>query len=153
MKQLTISLIVLLFCNILAAQNDPDELPKGPIVVPKIVLDSFQLSYSGIVNAKWEYGDGFYEVVFTKNGLEMVVDYDIYGKCEQTETEIKLSELPNAVTSYLNKKYKDFIITGASKTVTKSNILTFVVQVGKKGKILDITFNSEGKFLKEEEAD
>jgi hypothetical protein len=153
MKQLSISLIVFLFCNIIAAQNDPDELPKGPIVVPKIVLDSFQLSYPGIVNAKWEYGDGFYEVVFTKNGLELVVDYDIYGKCEQTETEIKLSELPKAVPSYLNKKYKDFIIIGASKTITKSNILTFTIQVGKKGNILDITFSSEGKFLKEEEAD
>ena len=153
MKQLSISLIAILFCCIAAAQNDLDELPKGPIVVPKIVLDSFQLSFPGTVNAKWEYGDGFYEVVFTKNGLEMVVDYDVYGKCEQTETEIKLSELPVPVQPYINKKYKDFIIIGASKTVTKSNILTFVVQIGKKGKIFDITFSSEGKFLKEEEAD
>jgi hypothetical protein len=153
MKQLFIFLFVLLFCNIVAAQNDPDELPKGPVVVPKIVLDSFQQSYPGVVNAKWEYGDGFYEVVFTKNDLEIVVDYDIYGKCEQIETEIKLNELPKTVPDYLNRKYKDFILTGASKTVTKSNILTFVVQIGKKGKILDITFSSEGKFLKEEEAD
>jgi hypothetical protein len=150
MKQFSISLIVFALCNIIAAQNDPDELPKGPVVVPKIVLDSFHLAYPGVVNATWEYGDGFYEVVFTKNDIEMVVDYDVYGKCEQTETEIKLSELPASVLPYINKKYKDFIIIGASKTVTKSNDLTFVVQVGKKGKILDVTFRSEGKLLKEE---
>ena len=153
MKQLAISLIVFLLCNIVAAQNDPDELPKGPIVVPKIVLDSFQLSFPGTVNAKWEFGDGFYEVVFTKNGLEMVVDYDVYGKCEQTETEIKISELPKKVPEYISKNYKGFTIVGASRTITKNNVITFVTEIGKKGKLLDITFSSDGKFLLEEEAD
>ena len=153
MKQFKIILIFFLFSYAVSAQNDEVDLPKGPAVVTKLVLDAFQKDYPGITNAKWEYGDGFYEVIFTNNGIGMTVDYDIYGQCEETETEIKISELPQLVLDYLAKNYKSFTITGASKLVTKNYDVAYVAEIGKKGKFWDITFSSEGKFLQEEEAD
>jgi hypothetical protein len=142
-----------MFSHCVLAQDEQDELPKGPIIVTQVVLDSFHKAYPGIVNAKWDYGEGDYEVIFTKDGLEMTVDYNIYGQCEETETEIKISEMPQSALDYLNKNYSSFLITGASKIVTENFDVAYVAEIGKKGKFWDITFTSDGKFLKEEEAD
>jgi hypothetical protein len=153
MNYLRIILIVFLFSNAVLAQKDEDEKLQGPIAVTKVVLDAFHKDYPGVTNAKWEYGEGDYEVVFTINGIGMTVDYDVYGQCEETETEIKINELPQTVHDYLGKNYSSFSITGASKIVTKNYEVTYVAEIGKKGKFWDITFSSEGKFMQEEEAD
>lgn len=153
MKRLKIILISILFCQVVSAQNDKDEQPKGHIVVTKIVMDAFQKAYPEITNATWNYGDGDYEVVFTKNGVDMTVDYNVYGQCEETETEVKIDELPQTAIYYLSKNYSSFILSSASKIVTENYDVAYVVEIGKKGKFWDITFTSDGKFLKEEDAD
>ena len=151
-SQLIIPLVFFFLSNVVIAQDD-DEKPKGPIVVPKLVLDSFQTAYPGITKATWEYGQGDYEVVFAKDGVDMVVDYNVYGHCEEIETEIKINELPQPALDYIHKNYSSFKLAGASKIVTDNFDQAYVAQIGKEGKFWDITFDKKGKFLKEEEAD
>ena len=159
MKPLKILMFFLLLCQFAIAQTDKDEQndkaekPKGPVVVTKIVLDSFHKAYPGIVKATWEYGDGFYEVVFKKDSVDMTVDYDVYGNWQEIETEIKIEQLPQAARDYIVKNYGSFTLTSASKIETDNYDLAYVAQIGKHGKFWDITFDAKGKFLKEEEAD
>ncbi|MEI6748582.1 MAG: hypothetical protein WCM93_05410 [Bacteroidota bacterium] len=153
MKYFNFLLFILLLNLTVKAQKDEDEMAKGPIVVTKVVLEAFLKSYPGITNATWNYGDGDYEVFFTMNGVDMTVDYNIYGQCEETETEIKTGELPQIAIDYLCKNYSSFVLTSASKIVTANYDVAYVAQIGKKGKFWDITFASDGKFLKEEESD
>ena len=157
MKKLKILILLILLCNLANAQEDKDEKDevkvKGPIVVTQIVLDSFHKTYQGILNATWEYGDGFYEVVFTKDSVEMTVDYDVYGRCQETETEIGISELPQVVRDYISKNYSSFKLTSASKIVTANYDIAYITQIGKEGKFWDVTFDEKGKFMLLEEAD
>ena len=152
MKWINLLVLILAFGNFAFAQTEEDEIPKGPIEVSKVVMDSFQKNYPGISNTEWDFGDGEYEVVFSKNGTDMTVDYDVYGHCTETETEIKISELPSVAVEYIQKSYGGFKLTSASRLVTDNYDVAFVVQIGKEGKFWDVTFDRNGKFLKEEEA-
>ncbi len=134
-------------------KDDKDAQPKGPVVVTQIVLDSFHKAYSGITHADWDYGDGFYEVVFKKDSVDITVDYDVSGNWEEIETEINTLELPKSVWDYLAKNYGSFTLTGASKIITKNFDQAYIARIGKQGKSWDATFDVNGKFLKLEEAD
>ena len=157
MKKLKILILLILLCNAVIAQDDKDGKDevkaKVPIVVTQIVLDSFNKAYPGTLNATWEYGDGFYEVVFTKDSVEMTVDYDVYGRCQETETEIRINELPQALRDYISKNFSNFKLTSASEIVTANYDIAYVAQIGKEGKFWDVTFDVKGKFLLLEEAD
>lgn len=115
MKHVNFLLLALLLTLSVKAQKDEDEIAKWPIVVTKVVLDAFLKAYPGITNATWNYGDGDYEVLFTMNGVDMTIDYNIYGQCEEIETEIKTCELPQIAIDYLRKNYSSFVLTSALK--------------------------------------
>lgn len=154
MKQLKILMLLCLFCDVVSAQNDDQEVElKGPVEVAPVVLDSFKKAYPEVTNTTWEYGDGFFEVVFSNKGMDMTVDYDVYGRVQETETEISAAELPQEARDYIAKNYSAFKLISASKLVSSNYDLNYVAQIGKAGKFWDITFDRNGKFMKEEIAD
>ena len=146
-----LSLSILFSYNVFAQKND--DIPKAPIEVPKIIMDSFQHLYPGIVKAVWNFGAGDYEVEFIKDSIDMTINFDVYGNLTETETEIKTSELPASAADYIKKSYGGFIIVHASKLVSANYDIAYVLQIGKEGKFWDISFDKNGKFLREEEAD
>ena len=155
MNKLKIIFLFLLPCLHSFAQKDEEDEIKlsGPVIVSPVVLDSFKVTYPNVTNATWDYGDGFYEVVFSNNGVDMTVDYDVLGHCQETETEISVDELPLQAKDYILKNYSSFKLTSASKLVTDHFDVAYVAQIGKQATFWDITFDEKGKFLKEEEAD
>ncbi|MBA3647084.1 MAG: hypothetical protein H0W62_00800 [Chitinophagales bacterium] len=154
MNTLKIFVLILLLPIVAWSQSEDNEVElKGPVAVAPVVLDSFQKAYPGMKNPVWDYGDGFFEVVFNKNGVDMTVDYDVYGRVQETESEIGIESLPQQARDYIFKNYSAFKLTSASKIVSANYDLNYVAQIGKEGKFWDITFDRNGKFMKEEIAD
>ena len=112
--------------------------------VPAVVKEAFQKQFKQTKEVKWEKEDGKFEVNFEQNNNEMSAVFTASGMLEETEIEIKKSELPSAVTSYISQNYKGAKIKEAAK-ITKSNgDVNYEAEV--KGN--DLIFDTNGNFIK-----
>jgi Skp family chaperone for outer membrane proteins len=113
--------------------------------VPQAVKASQEKKFPGI-KVKWEKEGKDFEGAFTKDGKKMSALFDAKGTWKETETDIKVSELPKAVTDYMTKTAKAKSIKEAA-IVNKADGST-VYEAEANGK--DYVFDSTGKFLKAE---
>ncbi len=100
----------------------------------------------GHCSKKWDKEDGNYEANFSKDGKTMSATFTAAGVLKETETDIKVSELPVGVENYIKSNYKDATIKEAA-IIVRGNDTMYEAEV--KGK--DLLFDKNGKFLKEEE--
>ena len=114
--------------------------------IPTEVKTAFGKSFPGISVKKWEKEHGNYEANFSKDGKSMSATFTAAGVLEETETDIKVSELPADAESYIKTHYKGDTIKEAA-IVEKGGKKMYEAEV--KGK--DILFDESGKFLKEQE--
>ncbi len=114
---------------------------------PATVKEAFAKNFPGITVKKWDKEDGKYEANFTQNGKTMSATFDANGTLEETETDIKVAELPSAVTNYIKTKYNGANIKEAAIITNAKGEKMYEAEV--KGK--DLLFDMQGKFLKEEE--
>jgi hypothetical protein len=113
--------------------------------VPAPVKEAFAKSFPNTTVKKWDKEDGNYEANFTANGKTMSATFDATGNLKETETGIKVSDLPAPVAEYVKKNYKDAAIKEAS-IVERGKEKMYEAEV--KGK--DLLFDMQGQFLKEE---
>jgi hypothetical protein len=117
--------------------------------VPRIVRDKFNSSYADAKNVKWNKEKSGYESSFKKENVDMSVNFDEKGNIIETETGIKLSELPVEVRESVAKAYSKYKVTETAKIETKG-IITYEVEVrGRKGK-MDLIYDEHGvlKYIK-----
>lgn len=114
--------------------------------IPQTVRDAFSKSFPGNTVKKWDKEDGNYEANFSKDGKTMSATFTAAGVLEETETDIKISELPSVVSDYIKSNYKGATIEEAA-IIVKGDDTMFEAEV--KGK--DLLFDKNGRFLKEEE--
>lgn len=112
--------------------------------VPAAAKAAFAKTYPGAM-AKWEKENGKYEVNFIQGGKTMSVLMDDKGTISETETDIKVSELPAAVVSYVKQHYKGQVIKEGAKITKADGTINYEAEVGGK----DVIFDAVGKFLKE----
>ena len=115
--------------------------------IPQAVTTAFKKSFPGITIKKWDKEDGNYETNFSKDGKTMSATFDAKGNWMETETDIKVSELPASVTDYVKTKYAGAAIKEAAIITNPQAKKIYEAEV--KGK--DLQFDENGKFLKEEE--
>ena len=127
-------LIALLFVISCTAQN-----------IPAAVNQAFTKAFPSTTVKKWDKEDGNYEANFSKDGKTMSATFDANGKWMETETDIKISELPAAVTDYVKANYKSATIKEAAIISNSSSSKIYEAEV--KGK--DLLFDETGKFIKE----
>src|SRR3954465_4145244 len=72
---------------------------------PAAVKEAFAKNFPGVTVKKWDKEDGKYEANFTQNDKTMSATFDANGSLEETETDIKVAELPSSVISYIKTKY------------------------------------------------
>jgi hypothetical protein len=113
--------------------------------VPAPVKQAFETNFPNTTVKKWDKEDGDYEANFNTNGKTMSATFDAAGNLKETETGIKISELPAPVADYVKTNYKDAAIKEAS-VVERGKEKMYEAEV--KGK--DLLFDMQGKFLKEE---
>lgn len=114
---------------------------------PAAVQRAFSKNFPGTTVKKWDKEDGKYEANFTKDGKTMSATFDAAGALEETETDIKVAELPSSVTNYIKTNYKGASIKEAAMITNGKGEKMYEAAV--KGK--DLLFDMQGKFLKEEE--
>ena len=73
--------------------------------IPAEVKTAFEKSFPNTTVKKWDKEDGNFEANFSKDGKTMSATFDAKGKWLETETDIKLTELPASVSSYVKTKY------------------------------------------------
>lgn len=112
--------------------------------VPTVVKNSFAQKFAGAKEVKWEKEDGKFEVNFEQNSHEVSAVFDASGVNEETEMEIKTSELPKQVISYVAKNYKGAKVKEAAKITKANGEVNYEAEV--KGK--DLIFDANGNFLK-----
>ncbi len=65
----------------------------------------------------------------------------------QSKTPVKVADLQKSITDYIAKDYAGYTVKDAYK-VDKNKVITFGVNVEKEGKMVCLSFDNSGKFLK-----
>jgi len=116
--------------------------------VPAAVTSAFKEKFPTTTKTSWEIENtNEYEAGFKLNGEEVSANFDNTGKWLETETEIKVSDLPSAVLDALAKDYAGFKIEEASKIESVKYGNCFEAEVKKGEEAFDVLFTSDGKVL------
>ena len=113
--------------------------------VPAAVKATLTKEYPNVKVKSWEKEKGNFEAEFDFKKTEMSVLIDPTGKLIETETEIKVSELPKNISEYCSTNYKNKKIKEASKIIDSQGIVTYEAEITK----MDVLFDASGKFIKE----
>lgn len=114
-------------------------------VAPESAKAAFAKAYPNATKVKWEKEDGNFEVSFVLNGNELSAIYNAKGVLQESEHEMKVSELPAAVIAYMKEHYKGITVKGAAKITKTDGSINYEAAI--KGK--DVLFDANGKFLRE----
>ena len=109
--------------------------------VPVAVKNAFKKDYPQVKKVKWDDEHGTYEAEFKLGNKDMSVTYSPTGMKEETETSLKVTELPKNVISYVAQK-KYGTIKEAAKIVKADGSVIYEAEV-KKG---DLLFDHNGNF-------
>lgn len=116
--------------------------------VPAVVKEALKKVHPS-ATAKWEWEDKAYEANFKEDGREMSCIITKDGTITETETEMKLSELPKATQDYVAKNYRGKKIAETAKIVAADGTVTYEAVTG--GKELIFAANGNFKEQKREE--
>jgi len=114
--------------------------------VPSAVKDALKKAYPTAKVEKWEKEDANYEAEIKVGKVESSLLYDAAGKLLETEVEISVSELPKAVTEYINKNMPGKKTKEASKITDVNGKVSYEAEVDE----ADYMFDDQGNFLKKE---
>jgi hypothetical protein len=112
---------------------------------PEAAKAAFAKAYPNATKIKWEKENGNYEVSFVDKGNELSAIYNAKGILQESEQEMKVTELPAGITTYMKEHYKGITVKGAAKITRADGSVNYEAAV--KGK--DVLFDANGKFLKE----
>lgn len=117
--------------------------------VTKTIQNAFTKLYPNATELKWsKEEDNEFEASFRNNGLATSVVLNSKGDLLETETEIKLTDLPKGVEEWVIKNRKDYKITEAMKIVNEKGNITYEVEITK-GKVKkDLMFSEQGQLVK-----
>ena len=113
------------------------------IDIPISVTTSFHQTYPSIL-ADWSKDGDNFEAKYKADSLNRTVTYNSSGILIEINTEILEAALPVPVMEYLNENYKDQEVNEISKITNANGIVTYETKI----KVMDLTFDSSGKFVK-----
>ena len=114
--------------------------------VPVPVKEAFKKAYPNAKIEKWEKEGPNFEAEFKVGKIENAATYDGSGNLVKKEVEIKVSELPKAITDYINTKMKGKKAEEASKMTYADGKINFEVEVDD----VDYIFDDKGNFIEKE---
>ena len=117
--------------------------------VPQTVKNTFMQKFPNAQKVTWEKENATeYEAGFVLNGVKMSSNINTEGKWMETETTIKISELPENIKSAIVAKYPTAKIVGASKIETAKDGIQYEADIKNGLKKLEVLFSENGKFVK-----
>lgn len=140
MKKSVIILVALLVSTVAYSQKVKEK------DVPEAVKTAFKSAYPKADDVKWEKEDANYEVEFEIDDVDHSALYDVNGKLLESEMEIETSQLPQKALDYMKTHYADKKIKEAAKITDAKGVVTYEAEI----KGLDVMFDANGNFIKEE---
>jgi len=96
-----------------------------PDKVPASVKEAFVKKFPAATDVKYEMEKKDYEINLKDKGVEMSANFDAIGKWLETETEIKVSDLPKEVSVSAAKHFAGFKISEVAKVETPDKALIY----------------------------
>lgn len=153
-NQLSISIILGLvsFSSTAFAAEEKD---VGKHQVPRAVHEAFQKAYPNAKEVKYKEeiseGKAAYEIEFKEKGKEIEALYSPEGVLIETEEEIKITELPEAIVQTIKKDYPKATLKEAEKTIQPDGKVSgYEVEIKEGGKEIELELDASGKILKSE---
>lgn len=116
--------------------------------VPAAVISAFKQKFPTATKIKWELESKTeYEASFKLNGTEVSANFDNTGKWLETETEIKVADLPAAIIAILLKDFAGYRIEEIEKIESAKNGNCYEVELEKDKENLEALFTADGKLL------
>jgi len=119
-----------------------------PDKVPTPVKQAFAKKFPAATDVKYEMEKKDYEINFKDKGVEMSANFDATGKWLETETEIKETDLPKAVSASVAKNFAGFKISEVAKTETPGKGLIYEMDLKKDNEGYEVQFSPKGDILK-----
>lgn len=115
---------------------------------PEAVKKTFKAMYPGENDPDWHVdAHGNYESHFKIKGVKYRADYAADGSWIETETNIKISELPKAIQDEIDHTYFLYAIAEIEKVKHHSKGTFYDVEFKQKGKNKDIEFRADGTVI------
>jgi len=121
-----------------------------PESVPTPVKQAFAKKFPAAKDVTYEREKSNFEVNFKENGVETSANFNVHGGWLETETEIKVSDLPGEVTTSVAKSFKGYSVSEASKTVYPDKELIYELELKKDNQTYEVQFSPTGDILKTE---
>ena len=136
--KLVLTFLVILFSIplITAQQNEP-------VAVPDAVMDRVTLLYPDARNIEWQIIKDNYKADFKNDKVTTMALIAWDGSMLKTETEIKISALPETAIDYMAQNYPAIKIDQASIIEDKDGVISFEAVLDK----VDLTFDCTGQVL------
>ena len=120
--------------------------------VPEAVKQAFAKNFPKAKEVKWsKEGTSEFEAEFEIAEVEQSANFDKTGKWLETETEIKKSELPQAVQASIAKDFAGFKLDEPEKVESPGNALLYEMELKKDKVTYEVQFSADGKVVKKEE--
>jgi putative PepSY-like beta-lactamase-inhibitor len=116
---------------------------------PPLVIAAFEKKFADATHVKWGKENAKeYEAGFELKGTKMYANYDLQGNWKETETEIAVTDLPEAVAKSISAKYPGAVISGAGKIEKADGKIIYEADIKMKGKKIEVELSGDGKFVK-----
>ena len=114
---------------------------------PAKVTEAFKAKFPNAKSVEWEKeNDAEWEAEFKLNGVEYSANFSTDGMWKETEHEIKVSELPQSVTSTLSKEFSGFEIEEVEMIETPE-FSGYEVEIEKGEETMEVVLNNTGKVI------
>ena len=142
MKKLLTLFVCLAFVIGVSAISQKDEK------IPAAAKTGFAAKFPTAQKVKWSIEKpGEFEAEFTLNGIETSALVDAKGTLLETETEMKVKELPQTLKATLAKDFTEYKFDEIEKATDAKGVTTFEMEAAKGKDKLEISFDVNGKLL------
>ena len=116
---------------------------------PEAVTKAFATKFPTVKKVSYDHEkNGDFEAEFKIEGVEMSANFKPSGEWVETETAIKVAELPSNVTAAIKKAHPSATIVGAAKIETLANGMRYEADLKTGLKKSEVLYDADGQLVK-----
>jgi hypothetical protein len=116
--------------------------------IPSIVVKGFKTKFPNAADAHWEMEhEKDYEVNFKMNAAKHSAVFDAHGKWIESESQIKVSELPIAARESITNQFPGFKIEEAEKYEDTEHGSCYEAEIKKGKETFEVLIKASGEVL------
>ncbi len=114
--------------------------------VPEAVKTAFSKKYPTVKKVDWgKEGKTQWEAEFKLNGTDVSANFDLQGNWKETETDMKVSNLPAVVVKTINDQFPGYQIKDANLNETPQRV-AYEIDIKKGKSKKEVTIDKKGKL-------